>query len=422
MKRVLSWIVLLLISCLISLLSSFVGMIRSYIFSFINELSTFLRVLIYVFGGTTFFSLLLLPVHYGSLLAISASEAIKNSKRGMRYVVFSVLMLITNAIYIIIGFTKSTFYINAVIMCIYYVMLIILGREIAFENADDTERKETNDKNIKMTEKPKRNFKTTCKILCILILYIAAIIIQINNFTPYTTTQTYISSQNVPHVIVVERGYANINNINHKYTDKKGTVTKSQINFPLAALQFLLTTAAAALAYYMLVRKKQKYENKLAAELKSVSEQNLQLKNTINTLKEENSKSLNTKKLYEIIPTDNNFSENTQTYDNIPLLDVNALAFADEETVRAAQANYAKEMYNYIKNNSSFDETRTETKEMIEGEQLSISDTPPVKLPYWDAEALASASEEVRKEAEAQYIENLCEYFKYVKNKVNKEK
>lgn len=301
-------------------------------------------------------------------------------------------------------------------------MLIILGREIAFENADDTERKETNDKNIKMTEKPKRNFKTTCKILCILILYIAAIIIQINNFTPYTTTQTYISSQNVPHVIVVERGYANINNINHKYTDKKGTVTKSQINFPLAALQFLLTTAAAALAYYMLVRKKQKYENKLAAELKSVSEQNLQLKNTINTLKEENSKSLNTKKLYEIIPTDNNFSENTQTYDNIPLLDVNALAFADEETVRAAQANYAKEMYNYIKNNSSFDETRTETKEMIEGEQLSISDTPPVKLPYWDAEALASASEEVRKEAEAQYIENLCEYFKYVKNKVNKEK
>lgn len=81
MKRVLSWIVLLLISCLISLLSSFVGMIRSYIFSFINELSTFLRVLIYVFGGTTFFSLLLLPVHYGSLLAISASEAIKKLKK-----------------------------------------------------------------------------------------------------------------------------------------------------------------------------------------------------------------------------------------------------------------------------------------------------------------------------------------------------
>ena len=141
MKRFLSWIVLCLISWLISLLTSLVVGIGSYILGLINELSTFWKIVAFLFGGTAFLSFIFLPVHYGYLFAIFASETIKESKKGMRYIVFPVCMLITNIIYIIIGLTEHTFYLNTIIMCIYYILLIISGRGIARENLDNEEAK-----------------------------------------------------------------------------------------------------------------------------------------------------------------------------------------------------------------------------------------------------------------------------------------
>lgn len=82
MKRILSWIVLYLISLITGLLTSLVVGIGVYLLGLINELNTFIRIVIYLFGGATFLSFLLLPVHYGSLLAIMASEAIKKQKKG----------------------------------------------------------------------------------------------------------------------------------------------------------------------------------------------------------------------------------------------------------------------------------------------------------------------------------------------------
>lgn len=134
LRRFLSWIVLYLISCLISLLTSFVVGVGFYILDLVNELSTFLKLIIYLFGGTTFLSFIFLPVYYGSFLTVSASEAVKNSRKGLRYIVFSVYMLITNIIYIIVGLTNGTFHLNSVIMCIYYILLIILGHEMSLED------------------------------------------------------------------------------------------------------------------------------------------------------------------------------------------------------------------------------------------------------------------------------------------------
>lgn len=130
MKRFISWLVLYLISLLTSILTSLVVGIGSYLLGLVNELNTFLRIVIYLFGGTTFISFLFLPVYYGSFFAITASEAVKGTKKGTRYYVFATYMLISNIIGIIIGLTESTFHISYVIMCVYYIALIVLGREL----------------------------------------------------------------------------------------------------------------------------------------------------------------------------------------------------------------------------------------------------------------------------------------------------
>lgn len=134
MKRIISWIVLYLISCVIGILTFLVVGLCAYLLGLINELNTVLRLLVYMIGGSTFISLLFLPVRYGSFLAVVASEAIKESKKGLRYIVFSTYMLISNTIHIIAGINEHTFHIDTIIMCIYYVMLIIVGRETAAQN------------------------------------------------------------------------------------------------------------------------------------------------------------------------------------------------------------------------------------------------------------------------------------------------
>lgn len=136
MKRFFSWIVLYLISSLTGILTSLMLSLGAYVLDLMSELSTFWRIVIYFFGGTSFLSLVFFPVYYGVFAAISASEAVKPSRRGLRYIVFSIYMLITGIIYIITGLTEGTFHLNTIIMCIYYVMILIFGKEASLNNAN----------------------------------------------------------------------------------------------------------------------------------------------------------------------------------------------------------------------------------------------------------------------------------------------
>lgn len=133
MRRILSWVVLVLISWLVAVLTSVVIGVSVHILDLIDTLGTFLKVVIYIFGGATLLSFILLPVHYGSYAAISVSEAIKSSKKGTRYIVWSVFMIIMSIISTAIVFAKGTIQINYIIMCIYYIELIVINNRVRDE-------------------------------------------------------------------------------------------------------------------------------------------------------------------------------------------------------------------------------------------------------------------------------------------------
>lgn len=127
MKRFLSWVVLYLVSCVTGLFTFLVLRGGFYILTLINDLSSFWRVVIYLFGGLTFLSIIFTPIYYGSVLTVLASEAVKNSKKGVRYIVFSIYMLITSVIYTIIRMHQGSIPIVVIVMLIYYILLMIVG-------------------------------------------------------------------------------------------------------------------------------------------------------------------------------------------------------------------------------------------------------------------------------------------------------
>ena len=129
MKRILSWVVLCLISWLVRLLTSLVLGLGAYIGVLIEDLSTFLKVLIYIFGGSTLISILFIPAFYGSALAVGASEGICESKKGTRYIVLSSFMLITLVVGIALGIFNHDIRFDYIITCVYYILLIIASRE-----------------------------------------------------------------------------------------------------------------------------------------------------------------------------------------------------------------------------------------------------------------------------------------------------
>lgn len=144
MKRILSWIVLYLITVVIELLTSVVVGLGGYVLGLVGELNTFLRLIIYLVGGTTFLSFLFLPTYYGFIFVIFASEAIKKSKKGMRYTVFGIYCLIAEIVFIINGLASHTFLLSnlilSIIMCIFYIALIVAGATTAKENANDNDK------------------------------------------------------------------------------------------------------------------------------------------------------------------------------------------------------------------------------------------------------------------------------------------
>lgn len=249
MKRILSWIVLYLISILTGLLTSLVIGVGSYILGIINDLNTFWKLIAYFFGGTAFLSFIFLPIHYGSSLAVFASEAIKNSNKGLRYIVFSAYMLITSVVYIIIQLNKGIFALNVILMCFYYIALMIIGKSI-----------NDNGKDIVLTEQENEN--------------------KIN----------ILKKQNVQLQETID-----------KLVDQN---------------------------------------NKIKFENKSLQEQN---KHTSDTF---DGADATTQYLFE---------QEQMTLDDIPTtteppyLDINGLAFADDDEIRNAQKQYAEDLYKYFK-------------------------------------------------------------------------
>lgn len=260
---------------------------------------------------------------------------------------------------------------------------------------------------IKSGKKGNNNMKKL-KTTVILVIYVLLIIFQFGAFIPYTVTETYISSQNVPHTVTVLRGYDGINNISeYNYKGQNGVIQRKRINYPLLTFHFALITCAALLAYYFLCYKGNR------KQVKDVSNKELsELKSMVNKLSSENAELIKFKKEYEKFLSEKDSYKKTQNYRNLPKLDINALAFADEETQERAKKQYAEEMYRYVKmsNPNTFDEASAATQDLFANEQLSLADISINEPPCIDINSLAFADEETVRQIQKQYAEDLYAY------------
>lgn len=130
------------------------------------------------------------------------------------------------------------------------------------------------------------NISKKTKTIIICIVYAIVIVIQFSACTPYTKTETYISSQNVPHTVIIERGYASLEDADgYAHTDKKGVTARQQINYSLFIFQLVLVTTVAALAYYFWCHKKTAVSKTCDTTGSDIlRKQNAQLQETIDKL------------------------------------------------------------------------------------------------------------------------------------------
>ena len=144
--------------------------------------------------------------------------------------------------------------------------------------------------------------KTKSKKTHILVaVYIALIIIELFFCVPYHRIQTFVSVQNVPHTEVVGSGYTTmleISNDDARYKGEHYSNTGKKVDTPQLFMNVSITTVLA-IAIYLIQHKKEKVKK-------------------------------------------------------LPVLDINALAFADEATIAQAQRDYAKEIYEYVKGKEKF--------------------------------------------------------------------
>lgn len=150
------------------------------------------------------------------------------------------------------------------------------------------------------------------------VLLAALIFVQLAAFTPYIKTETLISSQNVPHTIVLDNGWKDIDSIGYaqEYSGKK-IIEIERINVPVFILQLVLSALISIfVCIYPYIKKKLTQSHK-----------------NINSSSE----------LIVIEP---------------PYLDIDELSFADEDTSRRMQQKYARDLYDYIKKKLDTEGTR----------------------------------------------------------------
>ena len=130
MKRFLSWLALLVFVVLIGLLTNLVVWFSSYLLSLYLQLSAFLKLVIILFGGGILLGIVFAPIMYGIPLTVSLCEKINESKKGARYIVMGIFILLYSiAVMFFLGF-----YADQVIMTIYGIVLMVVGRKTAKEN------------------------------------------------------------------------------------------------------------------------------------------------------------------------------------------------------------------------------------------------------------------------------------------------
>ncbi len=122
MKRVLSWLVLAVCDFAFTLVVSLDLMLLRYVLGLYGELSAFLKIAALVLGGSFVLALAAAPLFYGIPLIHRASEAVCESRKGMRYTVYGIVTLLS-----VLYTLGNRAMLADILVAIYGISFIVIG-------------------------------------------------------------------------------------------------------------------------------------------------------------------------------------------------------------------------------------------------------------------------------------------------------
>ena len=128
MKRFLSWLTLVGCYLLFSLINMLDLLLLSFISDLVTSLPAFLKFLTILIGGTFILGIAIAPLWYGIPLTVAASNSVHQSKKGTRYKVFGIFIIVI---------TVLSFLSGDLIDVIKYIDHLIYGLAIIFVGKRD---------------------------------------------------------------------------------------------------------------------------------------------------------------------------------------------------------------------------------------------------------------------------------------------
>ena len=132
-------------------------------------------------------------------------------------------------------------------------------------------------------------------------VYVFFLIIELFFYVPYHNIQMFVSRENVPHTEIIGSGYTTMNDIttdNAYVKNRLSSETGKMVNTPQLFLNVSITTVLAIVIYFLL--------------------------------------------------------QKDEKVNEMPILDINTLAFMTDEEIKQAQRDYARKMAEYVKRNKWF--------------------------------------------------------------------
>ncbi len=181
-------------------------------------------------------------------------------------------------------------------------------------------------------------------------VYILLTIIELFFYVPYEKIEIFRSDKNVPHTEIIGNGYMPLDEIRHDkawLADNKRTATGKRVDSRQLVTNLFMTTISALYMYFILIYPDDRAK---ALEIDDLKKENEMLNKNVGYLYEENKVLCEYKTIVSRLKdelAEMADGSNMQYIEETPILDIDSLAFADEETQDTALKDYTENIVAY---------------------------------------------------------------------------
>ena len=193
------------------------------------------------------------------------------------------------------------------------------------------------------------------KMRILIAVYAILIVTELFFCVPYHEIQIFRTKNNVSRTEIIGSGYATMDDIkwdyayisSNRYTSEPGKI----VDTPQLLINVSITTFLAVAIYFLLRQQKPKQtiENNTDELIeRAIKEKDMQLQKALREIQliQAQNMALDSKNK----ELSRKFTElSDEEIEQMPVIDINGLAFADDETIAQAQIDYIKEIAEYLK-------------------------------------------------------------------------